>query len=174
MNEQQPDLPGIDVPVDKLAVLTRLATALEEKILDYSRREQELKTLGDEIKNLSETVIPGIMVELNLKSLTLGSGAVIDRKKEYFASIPKEKTAAAMAWLRANNMGAVIKSEAVVDGSLKDRLEATGLPFSLKETVHPQTLKALVTEQCETNGDNFPKDTFNVFEVERARIKRGR
>ena len=46
-----------------------------------------------------------------------------------------------------------------------------GLNYEQKETVHPQTLKALLKEQMALGKIDVPLDTFNAYVVTKAVVK---
>ena len=173
MPDQLP-LPGTEVQEDKLQILIALANRLEEQTDAIAEAEKALEVLKEESKNTEEVLIPQLMNELGLTELTLKSGRKIELKREFYPNITKAKTAEAMRWLREHGMGGIIKSAITIDAEHERELHRAGIPYELKETIHPQTLKALVREQITGGNTEFPKDIFSVFEVERAVVKAAR
>ncbi len=154
---------------DLLSQITRFAKKLSLLNEQFDAKESELKRLADQIKDIREKTLPGLMASVGLTEF-VADGVRYGIKQEYYASIPKARTAEAMKWLREHNMGGVIKEAVYVSPSDKPTLEQHGITFHSEEAVHPSTLKALVREQLEANNP-FPKDLFGVFVATTAVVK---
>lgn len=140
--------------------------------------------------------LPELLGELGVVDLTLDDGTKIEIKEIVTASLPSvggikkakgEKKDALLVrlrdgleWLRKHGHGDVIKHEIVVslpagDDSVAEQIEDTlkniGVSYSDTETVHAQTLKALVKELVET-GAQFPEETFGFHLLNEAKVKR--
>lgn len=171
MSDDQPTLPGMVIAEDKLTTISLLARKLEQLQDEAERLESELKKVVEEGRNIEEQLLPDLMNALSLSEVVTTSGKRLSIRTEYHPSIPKARYEEAMKWLRDHNMGGIIKTGCVVEPEFQEQLQKEGVPYTLKEAIHPQTLKALVKEQCETPDSKFPEDLFGVFKVSRAHMK---
>ena len=71
--------------------------------------EKKLKDLKSDEKVQSGVVIPKLMEDMNLSSLTLKDGSEVSIKKIYSATIKADKKAEAYQWLRNNGLGDILK-----------------------------------------------------------------
>jgi hypothetical protein len=172
---KQQNLPFSDMEDDRLCYIReqgRLLAKIKEEIEQHDRHLSELKA---EYKHISEVKLPPIMDELGIQMIQLSDGSVIQRSSFVDAKITNPEVA--LAWLRANNHGAVIKSK--IDLALandqqrraaEQALRSVGISPTFKDDVHHMTLKSLVKELIE-QGSNFPKDAFGVYQGERVVFK---
>lgn len=152
---------------DTLTTILSLANrliAVRERVIEC---ERALAEATDEMRSIGERQLPDLMAGLGLTELKLNNGQKIGIKTDYFASIPKATYTEAFDWLRARNMGGVIKEELSVPANFKEALAGHGVPFDLKRSIHPSTLKALVREQIEA-GNDFPRELFGVHVANKA------
>jgi len=166
---------------DQLKTVSKLAEyqlILETKI---KRAEEDLATLKEQFKQVSQTDLPEALAETGLSEIKLTDGSKISVQQFYNASVPKDKIDEAFTWLRNNNHGDLIKNTIACsfgrgeDGNakvLKEELTKIGISFTSKEGVHPQTLKAFVREQVES-GQNLPLDLLGVYIGQKTVIKGG-
>ena len=56
---------------------------------------------------------------------------------------------------------------------IMDALDSDGIPYSYKQTVHPSTLKAFITEALQNPdlAETLPKEVFSVYEARRVKFK---
>jgi len=129
---------------------------------------------------LSDEVIPTLLSEMGLSSLKLADGSAVEVKPYYGANISEKNREAAYNWLRANNLGDIIKNNITVSFGMDEDNKAAeyanlaqsqGYQPTQKMKVEPMTLKALVQERIE-NGKDIPMDIFNVFVGNRTKITR--
>tara|TARA_R100000951_G_scaffold115653_1_gene124444 strand:+ start:3007 stop:3531 length:525 start_codon:yes stop_codon:yes gene_type:complete len=165
----------------QLKVVSELASyqlILEKKIKD---KEQELSTLKDQHKQVSQTDLPEALAETGLSEIKLLDGSKISVNQFYNASIPKDKVEQAFTWLRDNGHEDLIKNTITCDFGrgedgnakvLKETLTGSGVSYTDKTAVHPQTLKAFVREQVES-GQNLPLDLLGVYIGQKSVIKGG-
>lgn len=165
----------------QLKVVSELASyqlILEKKIKD---KEQELSTLKDQHKQVSQTDLPEALAETGLSEIKLLDGSKISVNQFYNASIPKDKVEQAFTWLRDNGHEDLIKNTITCDFGrgedgnakvLKETLTSSGVSYTDKTAVHPQTLKAFVREQVES-GQNLPLDLLGVYIGQKSVIKGG-
>ena len=121
-----------------------------------------------------------MMQEMNISTLKLADGTLVEVKPVYGASIPTKSKEEAFKWLRDNGLGDLIKNEITVafgrDEDNKAQQYAVlakgqGYEPVQKIGVHPQTLKAVVRERVES-GQNMPTDLFNTFVGNQTKINR--
>jgi len=117
---------------------------------------------------------------MGLSSLKLADGSAVEVKPYYGANISEKNREAAYNWLRANNLGDIIKNNITVSFGMDEDNKAAeyanlaqsqGYQPTQKMKVEPMTLKALVQERIE-NGKDIPMDIFNVFVGNRTKITR--
>lgn len=166
---------------DALSRLSQVAHDLQLKETEVVLARQHLERLEEERRVMAEEIIPSIMQELYISDLTMSNGAKVLLKKQYYASISKERAHDACEWLRENGYGAIVKNEVIVAFGKGEDILASGAVEALieagyqpqhKETVHPQTLKTFVKEMME-GGKLLPYDLLGagVKEVATIQIK---
>jgi hypothetical protein len=170
-------------PVSRL--LAQLAV-LTERI---AKGETLLATLKQQAQTILTRDLPDALKALGVQAVTLDDGTVVKMVEMVQTNISAERRVAAHAWLEAHGHGGVIKREASLTLPKGDegasmvrelaKVAATlGVPLDVSENVHPQTLKALVREiLAQETGQTpveqrLPRETFGVFVVEMAEIKR--
>ncbi len=166
---------------DQLKTVSNLAEyqlILENKI---KQAEEDLSTLKEQYKQVSQTDLPEALAETGLSEIKLTDGSKISVQQFYNASIPKDNVDEAFAWLRNNGHADLIKNTVACsfgrgeDGDakvLKEELTKIGVSYTEKVGVHPQTLKAFVREQVES-GQNLPLDLLGVYIGQKTVIKGG-
>lgn len=166
---------------DQLKTVSKLAEyqlILENKI---KSAEEDLATLKEQYKQVSQTDLPEALAETGLSEIKLTDGSKISVQQFYNASIPKDNIDEAFTWLRNNGHADLIKNTVACNfgrgedaeaRALKDTLNNIGLSFTEKVGVHPQTLKAFVREQVES-GQNLPLDLLGVYIGQKTVIKGG-
>ena len=143
-------------------------------------KQEELKSIQDKIKKLSEEIIPEAMLTLGLDQFKLDNGLKLSVVDNVYAHISEEKKPEAYNWLRDNNLGSIIKNEIGVQFDktqdaeamdLKARLSSEGLPVTHKDSIHPSTLRSTVKELVK-KGVAVPEDTFNIYIGKKTRIQK--
>ncbi len=158
--------------------LVELANAQAEYIKLVDETTEALKEQKEKLKKLSTQEIPNLMKDLGIEQLTLSSGQTISIKKSYFASIPKAKTAEAMAWLDDNGYGDAVKriiaaqtpKDEATKKSLTEFLYDNEIDFDINQNIHAQTLKKIVKETMEA-GKEIPLEAFGVYVENTSVIK---
>ena len=142
--------------------------------------EELLKAKKRDLEKISGEIIPTLLSEMGLASLKLADGSAVEVKPYYGANISEKNREAAYNWLRANNLGDIIKNNITVSFGMDEDNKAAeyanlaqsqGYQPTQKMKVEPMTLKALVQERIE-NGKDIPMDIFNVFVGNRTKITR--
>jgi len=163
--------------LNSLANQIKKLRSLEDQL---KTEEQALKNKQREAQRISNEVIPTLLSEMGLSSLKLADGSAVEVKPYYGANISEKNREAAYNWLRANNLGDIIKNTITVSFGMNEDNKAAeyanlaqsqGFQPTQKMKVEPMTLKALVQERIE-NGKDIPMDTFNVFVGNRTKLTR--
>jgi len=191
--------PIIEQPPASEDLLTRIgqcAAKLSEQDSIVADLSEQLKRAEDTRKEIARDILPTLMDEAMMTSFTLESGAHLDVVTKVSAKIKEDQRDGAMQWLDDNGHGGIIKGEVkvTVPRDQKDvmtaieQLLAGGLDqgdveecinkintfsgkVSVKEDVHPSTLKSFVKEVLEADDGTFPRDMFGVFEFREIKIK---
>ena len=152
---------------------------LEDEI---SIKEEEIKQLKNQAKQISSSIIPELMEMQGLKQIKLADGSSVTVNKSYFCTVNKEQIDSAYNWLRENGLGDLIKNEVSVSfglneddkaRSLLDLAANQGYQPTQKQKVEPMVLKALYRERIE-KGLDMPPDLFNLFIKDQTKIGRNK
>ncbi len=162
------------VTLQDLIVAAELQLKLQQ---DVEGLELSLKQTKEALRSQSQEIIPNMMTEVGIETLTLAGGYSVSIKDEYYAKIP-ENSDDAFDWLRQNNYDGIIKTQVVADfGKGEDEkaneaiqvLTELGIFTKSNSFVHPQTLKAFVKEQL-TKGSDLPLEAFGAGSVKTSVI----
>lgn len=158
-----------------LEELTKASDKLVAINSDIAIMEEALKKRKEEARKLAEEVIPDALIELGITEIKLENGCKIQYEKKYYATLPKKdpvKRAKAIAWLKANDLGGIVKetitvpftpseADAIAHKWLIAKLDEAEYQYNNEATVHSSTLKATVKEQMEA-GKEIPIDLFGI------------
>lgn len=177
MNEQPMMQPLDDESLRSISELAELQVEREKEVADL---ELKLELANEALAKVRDFLLPDAMMSVGMESFKLKDGTAILISKFYSASIPKDRTTTAFAWLRNNGFSELIKREIKTKfGKGQDdiankmlQLLKENFPnwqWEDKEAVHPQTLKAFVREQIEA-GKPIPMEDLGVFIGNRAKV----
>lgn len=165
-----------DQELKELRELVQQQIDAEESI---SKQEELLKSMKQKLRTLSEKVIPEAMANFNMHELTTSDGLTIKIRDDVAASIKKDNEQAAFKWLRDHGFDDIIKNEVKIPfGKGQDEkaiqlahlLEEHGFDsWSMKEGVHPQTLRGFIKEQLE-QGHDVPLTLFGAYTYQKTVI----
>ena len=177
---EQAEVAQIDTA--SLSKYVQLALEVDDAI---TRCEEQLAVLSKRRQTLLTRLLPETMDGLKLSKITGQDGSVLSIGTKVFGSLPKEDPEArsrAIGWLKANGHEGVVKYLFTADlgkgaGNqaaefaelLKIRVPSAIIDFG--ETVHTQTLQALLKKEVE-KGTSVPLDDFNASVVRLVKIKR--
>lgn len=162
-----------------LAQITATARDILEAREEVSRREEALKEAQNRLKGLQEDILPELMAEAGQEELTTIDGLKVSIKELVRGQPSKDNEVEAFAWLRESGNGGIIKSEVIADLGKADQeavqkaletITAAGLKAKAKQTVHWQTLGALVREKL-AKGEVVPLDLLGVHMWKQAEVK---
>lgn len=165
---------------DAMTRITALAQLLSDQQAQVAALEMQLSEAKAAMIHTERDALPNLMNELQLTEIKLLNGTSVKVVEDVDCAITEANRAAALAWLRDNGFGGLIKTEVkasfgrgeeaaarhafeVLVGELQGQLP------ELKEAVHASTLKSFVKEQL-ANGTAVPFDLFSVFPFSRAKV----
>ena len=178
--EMEADAGTVAKPTDELvsgiAGLVTKQMDLEDAI---GRAEEHLKTMKKDLEGISTRDLPDALTKAGLAGWIAVDGSSVVLKSFASASITKAKAPEAHKWLRDNKHGDLIKHILAADIGRDPKLAKkaaavltkAGVPFSVSESVHAQTLKAFVREQVGA-GKPIPLELFGAFLGQKSTIKR--
>ena len=165
-----------DKELKQVANLTKDMIAKQDKIEDL---KAQLKTAGEDLKDIKEDRLPVLMQQLGLEMIKLDTGEVLEIVGDLSPSITMANQAAAFKWLRDNGHGDLIKNKITAvfnreqDAQAAEAIEALDFFYDIqadkKSEVNYQTLKAFVKEQ-KGKGVELP-ESIGVHEWKKAEIK---
>jgi len=178
-----PDFSGVanEPTGDQLQLLRQMAQTLREKIAAAAKAEEVLERVQADLANFQIVVIPQAMELAGITSFKLEDGSELFVKPDLKCSIPKEdlnKREECFTWLRSNGHGGVIKTSFDVDvrpltevqrKQLMMLLQRKGLTAVVKDDVHWQTLKSLMSELLEQG--TTPPPSFSIHQFKKAGLK---
>lgn len=171
------DLPAFgDNILARISGLVDEAQRYEAEIVEL---EEELKAAKERHRDIVQRQLPELMESAGQKECTTLKGQKVELREILRASIPKDRTAEAHAWLREHGLASIVKNVITVslgkgqDDTAKriaDKLRLTGLSPDVAEKVHPQTLQATLREMIE-EGVEFPLETFGAILQKEVKIR---
>lgn len=150
---------------DLLARIVAAASELSAAVKTLKTYEQKVLDTKSNIHKMRTAALPQMLDEAQIPGLDLEGGVRIERDTEIYASIAEKNEQKAAEWLRANNLGSIIKDTIEIpidkgDAKTTERITRSllkaGIPFAQRSTIHAGTLKALVRERLE-EGKKLPK-----------------
>ena len=162
---------------DRLEVLKANIIKLEKFEEKIAEHEETLKDLKANRNQIAFVDIPELMEEIG-PEITLKDGLHVKISKKWTGSISEKNAPYCFDWLRKNGHDGVIKNQIKIDAEkgkdsdmikLQSEFSSLGIEFEHKQTVHPNTLKALINEQKD-KGEMFPEE-FKVHLITEAKLK---
>jgi len=157
--------------LQRVKELAKLLIAQRKIVEDI---EADLTQAKRDLARIETEDLPELMREVQLQSITMDSGEVIEIVDEVSCGITDERKSAAHNWLIDNGFGGLIKTEVVAKfgkGEYQAALAcANQIGGLVMESVHASTLKAFVKEQMKA-GKNLPNDLFGIFPYSKAKLK---
>jgi Arc/MetJ-type ribon-helix-helix transcriptional regulator len=160
-----------------MAVLQGLVLEARDAQREVEEAEQALKEAQSRFRDITEVRFPEAMDNAGQLDCRVTDGTRCVLSEVIRASIPKDRTHEALSWLRANGQASVIKNIlSVALGRGEDekaafiRTQLKGFEVEQKQTVHPQTLQALIKELL-AEGVDIPLDTFGAIKQRKVVLK---
>ena len=179
MNQFLADATAVSATTNELGDISKLAQDQrdwENKIIQLT---SDLDAAKEALRQIQEFLLPEAMAAIGMTEFKMLDGSKITIREDVYASIRKDYIHNAVAWLDSVGLGDVVKNEVSVNFGrgesdaaydLIDYCKEHGYNAGQKESVHPQTLKALVKEQL-ARGVEFPEEYFSIAPVKKAIIK---
>lgn len=171
------------VVMERVSEMVRLRNAAEQRVL---QAQEELKRQEQSLRKIECEDIPELMRGAGLESVTTSDGTVVKIVDEIACGISEDRRPAAHQWLREHDCGGVIRSEVVVVFGRDELGEKDDFYLACvrehgvdnvvqKESVHYQTLKALLKElrskAAEQPAMTPPGDLFGIVPYSIAKCK---
>lgn len=164
-------------PTDSLARIVALAKVLRQRQSEVEQLKSDLDDAKEQLRKVEQEDLPELMRELGLELVKLEDGSIVEVSEEVQCAITEANRPQAHAWLTRHGFDGLIKTEVSVSYGRGERAQALELAEkiggTLKEAVHPATLKSFVKEQ-RAAGAPVPTDLFSVFPFSKAKLKSSR
>lgn len=158
--------------IQRAVALAKLMVSAQDRVADL---EEQLSVAKRDLARIETEDLPELMREIELTSFQLEDGSTVSVEEMVTCSITEARRAEAHAWLLEHGFGGLIKTEVSVAFGRGEHAAAEACAASiggtLKEAVHPSTLKSFVKEQM-TAGRPVPFDLFSVHPFNRAKLTR--
>ena len=175
MDFEEPQVVATPDMLKKISDLAKRQIEIEEYI---AKCEANIKTAKENLKYVSETLLPNALTEVGMAAFSLDNGMSVEVKKELYCTVPKERFGECESWLREHGHESIIKHQIALQfgkGEDDRALEAAqilvegGFTPQDTKTIHPQTLKAFIREQL-GQGVDIPLATFGAYEATKTKI----
>ena len=166
---------------EKVDEITRIARHQYELQGEIAKLNEKLTEKNTELTRVKTVDLPNAMTAAGVRALTLSNGYVVQVEDFVSGYIKEEDKPDAFAWLRANKLGSLVKNmiacsfgmgEDKAAKALKAMLKKNKYVFDEKETVHHQTLQALIRERLREGKALPPSITYTT--VPTSSIKRSK
>ncbi len=150
---------------------------LQEQIDDKDHRRRAIAEGVMEEGKFKPGLLPELLKEIGIRSFTLADDTALEIGTIYRGSIKDDNREIALAWLRDNGFGAMIKNEFKLAFGKDEDAQARklaayfakqGLSYDSKEGVHHSTLNAFIKDQTE-KGRTIP-DCLGPFITDVAKV----
>lgn len=156
---------------DTIKAIVKLAEEMVEIESQIEYLRNTLKTKEDQFKQISSNELPIMMSQIGLSRFGLANGLTIAVKPVLIVNTPAQNRMEDIDnWLTEQGHGGMVKTN--IDVSLpkasqrlpdiKQALDNIKVDYSIKKTIHYQTLNAWAREM-EGNNMVIPEDLFNVY-----------
>ena len=157
MPETKDDLSYLEVGDQDKKVLKNLADMgerLKTLRLNMLNKEVEYEQAKKEYEHFANVILPQEMFSVGLTSLTLANGGQINVQHKYYCQPNKnEADRKTMSdWLREHQGEHLIKSIANVDAADVDKLKDNGIPYTEKNDINTNSLKAFLMDGLGLKG----------------------
>lgn len=181
-SHDEPVQQSVDV-IKQLGQLAAQQGLLELQIEDL---EAQLKQLKKEHAQYAEKLVPDLLAQIGLKSVTTRGGLTVELKEDIRASIPQDpaKRDVAFGYLHDTGNDGIIKREITIrygrdEGQFADDLLSKLEELNIKEhatiehewNIHNSTLVAFLKGELK-EGKNVPMEAFGAFIQKHAKLKR--
>lgn len=167
----------------ELSHLMTLCYELLDLKKKYDKQVMELEQLNEDINELRLRTIPSFaesIGEKGIKSVTLGTGEVVEIKKDMKCNISKANQSKAFKVLDQLGVASIIKNHLTIklDGTdekelkkLKSFCLSRDIPFDEKSAVNAATLKSTIKELRQNGNQEVDLSLFGVFDFFETKIQ---
>lgn len=151
------DLSYLEVGKQDKKVLKNLADMcgqLKTLKLKMLEKEAEAEQAKKEYEHYANVILPQEMFSVGLTSLTLADGGQVNVQHKYYCQPNKNDNDRKVMsdWLRENQGEHLIKSVANVDAADVDKLKDNRIPFTEKNDINTNSLKAFLMDGLGLKG----------------------
>jgi hypothetical protein len=134
--------------------LSKLGEHLIELRKNMLAKEAEYEQSKKEYEHFANVILPQEMFSVGLTSMTLANGGQINVLHKYYVQPNKndDDRRVMSDWLRKNQGEHLIKSVANVAGADIDKLKKGGIPFTEKNDINTNSLKAFLMDGLGLKG----------------------
>lgn len=153
--------------LERLVVLANLQIEIQK---DVDVMELALKKRKEDLRRVSEDVLPDLMLELGMSQFKLTTGQTVKIKEDFYSKIPDERFDEAVVWLSERGFAGIVKSLVTAPFGVGEKeqaehllteLQEEGIAAELKQTIHASTLKAFIRERLAAQYA-MPFDLFGI------------
>lgn len=167
--------------VRDLEVLTGLAERQQKLEAEIEAKEEELKELQKQHREISWKHIPETMDALKMRKFELANGFTVSISEKLRVSVPAKNRADAYQWVEENDGQALVKRTMVIPFSKEQEKLArkfkrdceqrkVKLPMEETKTIASPTLNKFLTDKL-AEGVDVPLDLFGAFRQRIAKIQ---
>lgn len=165
-----------NITLDRVSELVSLMRQQQEVV---ERLNAELEVAKAALRRTETEDLPDLMSEVGLSELTTKEGVQVEIAADVLVGITEQNMTKAVDWLAARGYDGIVKTEVSVQFGRGERdqaelvaaeLQDQGVPASVANKIHPQTLKAFVRERMAA-GEVVPFDIFGIHPFNRAKLK---
>jgi hypothetical protein len=170
---------------DSLKRVAALAGLMREQASTVTRLEAELAAAKTAFQRTEQEDLPELLAEVELSSVTLDDGTVVEVVPDVQCGISEERKPEAHAWLESHEFGGLIKTSLIITFDREEREQALDVAAKIEETferfvelkegVNAQTLKSFIKERMADAAEKPehvpPFDVFGIRPFNRAKLK---
>lgn len=159
--------------------ITQLGFSMVQLSEYVAKLEYDLQQAKKELEVLSSETLPQAMTDIGLSEFRLTTGEKIRIKPVLIVTLPKLNVDRAEKWLDDNGHTGLMKHTIEINlpkttesfrlADIYGRLDAIGVKYEDKKTIHYQTLNKWSREMDE-QGEVIPTEIFNVLRTMKSEV----
>lgn len=169
----------VTVSNDELQQVTTLALLQRSQEQHVTKLEGDLKDAKRKLRKTCEDLLPTLLDEIGLLSISLTDGSVIKIDETLYATIAKKNKAEAAEWLEENGQGSLVQTDVTLTFAtgeqeklhrLVDLLDSTEFSgYSSANSMNTGSVKAVIKELL-AQGVDVPLSLFGAHFVKKTII----
>lgn len=166
-----------DEELSKVASLARTQRDQEQRVATI---EAQLKVAKNNLRKTCEDLLPTLLTELGLASITLADGSQVVIDETLYASIAKKNKIKAAQWMADHGQGSLVRNDVNLTlgtGEQEKLIRLTAMldstefsEYSLTSSMNTGSVKAVIKELLE-QGVDVPLELFGAHYVRKSIIK---